>query len=137
MLLIYNINMKGRGIMLILDEFTLQTFCTSAKDILVFVGWALTIFKVAIPFIIIAYGIMDLGKAVTAAKDEEIKTAAKRLLFRAIAGVCIFFVPTIVIWLFGTVNSFKEATSDGGFDTCEAALLRPWGGDNDGSGTGN
>lgn len=137
MLLIYNINMKGRGIMLILEQFSLQTFCTSAKDILIFVGWALTIFKVAIPFIIIAYGIMDLGKAVTAAKDEEIKTAAKRLLFRAIAGVCIFFVPTIILWLFGTVNSFNDATAGGGFSTCEAALLRPWGGDNDGSGTGN
>ena len=128
MLLIYNINMKGRGIMLILEQFSLQTFCTSAKDILIFVGWALTIFKVAIPFIIIAYGIMDLGKAVT---------AAKRLLFRAIAGVCIFFVPTIILWLFGTVNSFNDATAGGGFSTCEAALLRPWGGDNDGSGTGH
>ncbi len=55
--------------MLLGAAFNLQTFCTEAKEILTFVGWALTIFKVAIPFIIIAYGIMDLGKAVTAAKD--------------------------------------------------------------------
>ncbi len=121
--------------MLLGADFNLQTFCTEAREILTFVGWALTIFKVAIPFVIIMYGIMDLGKAVTAAKDDEIKTAAKRLLFRAIAGVCIFFVPTIVIWLFGTVDDFTSATSGGGFDTCEAALLRPWGGANDGSGT--
>lgn len=115
-------------------NFDLGTFCTEAKDILTFVGWALTIFKVAIPFIIIAYGIMDLGKAVTASKDEEIKTAAKRLLFRAIAGICIFFVPTIVLWLFGTVNSFNDATAGGKFDVCENALLRPWGAGNDGTG---
>lgn len=120
--------------MLIAEAFNLQTFCSSTKEILVFVGWALTIFKVAIPFVIIAYGIMDLGKAVTAAKDEEIKTAAKRLLFRAIAGICIFFVPTVVLWLFRTVSSFNDATSDGGFDTCESALLKPWGGANDGTG---
>lgn len=121
--------------MLLGAEFNLSTFCTKAKEILTFVGWALTIFKVAIPFIIVAYGIMDLGKAVTAAKDDEIKTAAKRLLFRAIAGVCIFFVPTMILWLFGTVDDFTSATDGGGFAVCESALLRPWGGANDGSGT--
>ena len=113
--------------------FDLASFCSSTKDILVFIGWALTIVKVAIPFIIIAYGIMDLGKAVTSSKEEEIKTSAKRLLFRAIAGVAIFFVPSIVLWLFGTVNSFTEATSEG-FSTCESALLRPWDNGNDGTG---
>lgn len=122
--------------MLIADGFNLSSFCTQAKEILVFVGWALTIFKVAIPFVIIGYGVMDLGKAVTAAKEDEIKTAARRLLFRAIAGVCIFFVPTVVLWLFKTLDSFNESTAGGGFETCEAALLRPWGGANDGTGTG-
>ena len=120
--------------MLIGDAFSLSTFCTETKEILKFVGWALTIVKVSIPFIIIAYGILDLGKAVTASKEEEIKTAAKRLLFRAIAGICIFFVPSLVLWLFGTVNEFTQATEGGGFSVCEQALLRPWGGDNDGTG---
>lgn len=120
--------------MMLLGDFNLSTFCSEAKEILTFIGWALTIFKVAIPFIIIAYGIMDLGKAVTASKDEEIKTAAKRLLFRAIAGVCIFFVPSIVLWLFGTVNSFTDATQGGGFDTCKNAILYPWDTGNDGTG---
>ncbi|MCH5167343.1 MAG: hypothetical protein J1F35_05560 [Erysipelotrichales bacterium] len=120
--------------MLIGDGFNLTEFCSSTKEILTFIGWALTIVKVAIPFIIIAYGILDLGKAVTASKDEEIKTAAKRLLFRAIAGICIFFVPAIVLWLFRTVSEFNQATAGGGFTTCENALLRPWGTGNDGTG---
>lgn len=111
-------------------SFNLGTFCEKANDILVFVGWALTIFKIAIPFVIIFYGILDLGKAVTAAKDDEIKTSAKRLLFRAIAGVAIFFVPTLILWLFGAVDDFKsvvgaEAESNG-FDSCRTALLEPW-----------
>lgn len=122
---------------MLLGAFDLGTFCSEAKEILTFVGWALTIVKVAIPFIIIAYGMLDLGKAVTASKDEEIKTAAKRLLFRAIAGICIFFVPSIVLWLFGTVNSFNDATAGGGYDTCKNALLYPWSQGNDGTGTGN
>ncbi len=124
---------------MLLGDFNLGTFCQQTKSILTFVGWALTIVKVAIPFIIIAYGIIDLGKAVTASKEDEIKTAAKRLLFRAIAGICIFFVPSIVLWLFSTVDEFNSATTGGGggFDTCKNALLYPWGTGNDGTGTGN
>lgn len=106
-------------------NFDLATFCTKTEDILVFIGWALTIFKIAIPFVIIFYGVLDLGKAVTAAKDDEIKTAAKRLLFRAIAGVAIFFVPAIVLWLFGSISDFNSAAGDG-FGTCQDALLTPW-----------
>ena len=121
---------------MLLGDFNLQDFCSSAKEILTFFGWALTIIKIAIPFIIIAFGILDLGKAVTASKDEEIKTAAKRLLFRAIAGVCIFFVPTIVLWLFGTVQSFNDATDGDGFTTCENAILYPWKTGEDGTGSG-
>lgn len=126
--------MKGRGIDMLLGAFDLSSFCSETKDVLTFVGWALTIVKVAIPFIIIAYGIIDLGKAVTASKEDEIKTAAKRLLYRAIAGVCIFFVPSIVLWLFGTVDEFNNSTQGGGFDTCKNALLYPWGSGNDGTG---
>ncbi len=43
----------------------------------------------------------DLGKAVVGSKDDDIKVASKRLMYRAIAGVLIFFVPTVVMWLFG------------------------------------
>ena len=105
-------------------NFDMGTFCTNTEDLLTFIGWALTIFKIAIPFVIITYGILDLGKAVTASKDDEIKAAAKKLLFRAIAGVAIFFVPTIVLWLFGSVTEFNNAS--GGFETCENALLHPY-----------
>lgn len=120
---------------MLLGGFDLGEFCVKTKTILTFVGWALTIVKVAIPFIIIAYGIIDLGKAVTASKEDEIKTAAKRLLYRAIAGICIFFVPAVVMWLFGTVSEFKDATQGRGFGTCEQAILEPWKtGGNDGTG---
>ncbi len=126
--------MKGRGIDMLLGAFDLSSFCQQTKSVLTFVGWALTIVKVAIPFIIIAYGIIDLGKAVTASKEDEIKTAAKRLLYRAIAGICIFFVPSVILWLFSTVDEFNNATQGGGFDTCKNALLYPWGTGNDGTG---
>src|SRR5574344_1261642 len=111
---------------LLFMEVDVSTFCSQASDILQFVGWVLTFFKIAIPIIIIAYGMFDLGKAVTAAKDDEIKTATKRLMYRAIAGVAIFFVPTSVLWLFGLINNYKTADENSGFGVCRTCVLTPW-----------
>lgn len=105
--------------------FDLGDFCTKTSEMIEFVGWVLTIVKVAIPFIIVILGVMDLGKAVVASKDDEIKTATKRLLWRAVAGVAIFLMPSIVIWLFGTINDFANGYNQG-FATCETCLLEPW-----------
>ena len=63
----------------ILDGIDVSNFCSEASGILQLVGWILTVFKIAIPLLIIVYGIFDFGKAVTAAKDDEIK---KSVYFR-------------------------------------------------------
>ena len=109
---------------MLFGDFSISTFCSAASDILGVIGYILTLFKIAIPFIIIFYGMLDFGKAVTAEKPDEVKKSAKRLLWRAIAGILVFFVPTIVLWLFEATTTFKE---DGGnsFGTCRTCLLHP------------
>lgn len=104
--------------------FDLSSFCTETATLISYIGWVLTIVKIAIPFIIIGLGIFDLGKAVVAAKDDEIKTGTKRLLWRIVAGIVIFFIPTIVLWIFGTIQDFSE--NKGSFSRCESCILRPW-----------
>lgn len=104
--------------------FDIASFCGEAGSILQFVGYILTLVKVAIPLVIIIYGIMDLGKAVVASKEDEIKTGAKRLMWRAVAGVAIFFIPSIVLWLFGTIANYN--TGSEGFDNCQTCILAPW-----------
>ena len=47
-------------------------------------------------------------------------------MYRAIAGVVIFFVPTLVLWLFGTVRGFSSAQDKVDFETCEKCILTPW-----------
>lgn len=108
--------------------FSIGEFCTQTKDILQFIGYILTIVKIAIPLLIISFGIFDLGKAVTSGKDDETKKAAKSLMWRAISGVFIFFIPSLVIWLFGTVNDYSEAwnADNQGFSTCQSCILYPW-----------
>ena len=75
---------------------SLSSLCTEAKDILAFAGWILTFFKIAIPLLIIGLGMFDFGKAVVSSKDDEIKKSAKTLMYRAIAGIVIFFVTSLL-----------------------------------------
>lgn len=113
--------------LLLLGEFDLGTFCNQAKDILQFVGWIITVFKIAIPMVIVCYGIFDFGQAVVGSKDDDIKKSAKRLMYRALAGAAIFFIPTVVLWLFGAIGSYSETINNsGGFKTCQDCILTPW-----------
>ena len=107
----------------------ISTFCTDTSEILQLVGWALTIFKIAIPLIIIALGLVDLGKAAVSAKPEEVKKCATSLLWRLVGGVAIFFVPTVIMAAFGFVSGFsgaKSAVSD--WNTCYNCVVSPWSG---------
>lgn len=109
---------------LLLSGFSISGFCTSARDILSFVGWILTVFKIAVPLLIIGFGIFDFGQAVVGSKDDDIKKSAKRLMYRALAGIIIFFIPSFVLWLFGLVNDYNEA--EGQFEPCRECILHPW-----------
>jgi O-antigen/teichoic acid export membrane protein len=108
--------------MLLANE-SISTFCSKTAGLLQYVGYALTIFKIAIPLIIIIFGMMDFGKAVVSEKDEDVKKQAVKLLRRAIAGIIIFFIPTLVIWIFETVNDYSSEAQD--FNTCKECLLHP------------
>ena len=112
--------------LILMGAIEIKKFCTEAAEILQFCGWVLTIFKVAIPLLIIALGMFDLGKAVVASKDDEIKKSTKALLNRAIAGIFIFFIPAIVLWLFGAVGNYNTADAQAGFKVCRDCVLTPW-----------
>ena len=73
-----------------------------------FVGNIITFIKIAVPIILILMGSIDLTKAVMASKDDEIKKAQSTLLKRAIVGVVIFFIPSIVTLLMNMVNQDSD-----------------------------
>lgn len=101
-------------------------FCAEASSILQFVGWILTFFKIGIPLVIIAYGMVDFGKAVVASEDDEIKNQTKRLLYRALAGVIIFFIPALVMWIFGAITEYGSSYTKANFEQCKTCVLTPW-----------
>ena len=65
---------------------------------------------------------IDLGKAVVGSKDDEIKKAAKSLGMRVLAGIVIFFVPTIVGFAFSLADGFN---ADVDYSVCQACITNP------------
>ena len=54
------------------------------------------VFMIVIPILLILYGTIDLGKAVIASEEKEVKAAQGRLIKRFIYAALIFFVPMLV-----------------------------------------
>ena len=72
------------------------------------VGNIISFIKIAVPIILILMGSIDLTKAVMASKDDDIKKAQSTLIKRAIIGVVIFFIPTIVTLLLNLINQNSD-----------------------------
>ena len=99
-------------------------FCRGTISVWKLVGRILTIFKIVIPIIIIILGMIDLGKAVMSSKPEEISKNAKSLLFRIIAGIVIFFVPTLVSFIFTVVDDFNDDVN-ADYEVCAKCITKP------------
>ncbi len=104
--------------------FSEETFCKgSVQGVFTTLGWIFFILKILIPIILIVFGSIDFAKAVLSSKDDEIKKSAKSLVMRAIAGIIIFFIPTIlgfIISIFDKTNAYN-----GTFGDCTKCMLNP------------
>lgn len=115
---------EGDVIMLLLDEaVSAIEFCTDTAAVWQLVGRVLFVFKIVIPILLMVFGMIDLGKAVVGAKDDEIKKALKQLMMRAIAAVVIFLIPTIVAFIFSIVDSFSDVKTD--YNVCATCISHP------------
>lgn len=85
--------------MLFLNNIILNTnICAneSISRLIIILGIVLNIIKILIPLIIIIMGIKDFFYASVNSDKEAIQKASKKLGTRIIAGLIIFFIPTIV-----------------------------------------
>lgn len=52
--------------------------------------------QIVVPVLLIIWGMLDLGKAVMAQKDDEIKKGQQTFVKRLVAAAIVFFIVTIV-----------------------------------------
>ena len=67
------------------------------------VGIIVNIIMIGVPILLIIFGMIDLGKAVIASKEDEVKKATKLLGKRFLYAVGVFAVVWIVTFLFDTI----------------------------------
>ena len=88
------------------------------------IGYALVVVKVAIPIVLLVMGAMDFMKAIFGADPKSFSTSIKTLIQRIIAGVIIFFIPS-VMYIISDVSSNKDFVSGGGFSVCNECMFHP------------
>lgn len=77
--------------------------------------------QIIIPIGLIIYGTIDLGKAVIASDEKEVKAAQQRLIKRFIYAALIFFVVTLVSALMSIVATGGEGDTNSWSDCWRAA----------------
>ncbi len=88
-----------------------SNFCENTVQIWVLVGNVVKIIQIVIPVMLVLWGALDIGKAVMAGEEKEIKEAQGLLIKRVIWAVVIAFIFIIVKGLMGLVNTNDEVTS--------------------------
>ena len=66
------------------------------------------IFLIIIPFVIIVFGIFDIYKAIVNQGDKSLNKSIVKLVYRVIAGLLIFFLPSLIFLVFKTVGYEKN-----------------------------
>ena len=80
-------------------------FCNGLFDVIKLLVNVVNILKWIIPIGLVLFGMLDLGKAVIAGKEDEMKKAQGTLIKRVIYALAIFLVVTIVLFVTGLVGS--------------------------------
>lgn len=82
-----------------------QTLCDLLPcQIINFISNIITLIKVAVPVLIIIFGMLDLGKSVISNKEEDIKKHRSIFMRRVLTGAIVFFVGVITEFMLTIVN---------------------------------
>ncbi len=99
--------------------------CADFANVIRMGGYLLFIVKILIPLIIIVKGSMNFVAVVSDGKPETLKKNFQKILTSIIAGVIIFFIPTIISVIFGFVSRYNANISDDS-KVCAACVFEPF-----------
>ena len=91
----------------------------SVASIFNLIGKIIEIFQIAIPIILVVLGLISLGKAVVASKDDEVKKATTGLVKKLVLAAAIFFIVAIVKLVLTLVGGQT-------MNTCWDMINNPW-----------
>lgn len=99
----------------------------SIQGVFTALGWVFWIVKIAVPILLIIFGTIDVGKTLLSGKPEDdFKKAIKGLVMKAIAGIIIFFIPTILTLIVNLIDDDSIYNKETGtFADCTRCMLDP------------
>jgi hypothetical protein len=107
--------------------FTLVGGCTAIDiDMIVpaFTKSLVDLVKVLIPILLVAFGMIDLAKAVISNDEKVMKESQSRFIKRIIYAVIIFFIVAIVQLIFGMLaNASSGNVSKSSITACIACFI--------------
>ncbi len=98
------------------------------------VGYVVTILMIGVPIALVIWGMLDLGKAVIASKEDEVKKATKLLGKRFLYAVGVFammWFVTFILDTLGNVVTQNNEYSEDDWKTCWNCNIRAKGNSND------
>ena len=98
----------------------LLDICESLGPVLKIVNLIITVIWIGIPIILIILGSIDLGKAVIASKEDEVKKAKQAFIRRLLYAIAVFAVVWLVTFVFDTISSVTdgEITTGDSWKSC-------------------
>lgn len=81
----------------------LVDYCAGLNPVISIVKNVVKLIQFGVPILLIVFGMLDLGKAVMAGKEDEMKKAQSTLIKRVIYAVAVFLVVTLVSFVMNIV----------------------------------
>lgn len=88
------------------------TWCNGddAASVQTLVSTVILIMQIAIPILLVVFGMLDLGKAVVASKEDEIKKGQQLFIKRLISAALVFLVIFVVKILLNVIAPDDQQT---------------------------
>lgn len=80
--------------------------------------------KIVVPILLVIFGMLDLGKAIAAKKEEDIKKYQSSCIKRLITGLLVFLVVVIVEFVLGFVEPETGNTSGESPVKCAMEIIK-------------
>lgn len=98
-------------------------FCYKTATIWQVIGYVIFIIKILAPLLLIILGIVNFAQAVISHDEKQISKSGTSFLKKAIAGIVIFFIPTIISVIFNLITDFTRYKGD--FEICFNCITSP------------
>lgn len=112
-----------------LDLFNVLNACQNAigaevpDTILNIIHYVYLAIQIIVPILLIIFGMIDLAKAITASKEDEIKKAQSGLLKKAVLAVIVFLVFALVHFIFNFAAKDIDEDEQGNVWNCVECFI--------------